>query len=122
VADYRAATAASRRGVGPQRWQTAFDAGAKLTSRQAIGLAAAAVTGLAARASASALGLTTRERQVLSLVAAGTHDQEVAEQLQLSRRTVHAHLRSVYAKLDVTTRTAAVHRAMELDVVDPTTQ
>jgi predicted ATPase/DNA-binding CsgD family transcriptional regulator len=120
VADYRAATAASRRGLGPQRWQTAFDAGAKLTSRQAIGLAAAAVTGLAARASASALGLTTRERQVLSLVAAGTHDQEVAEQLQLSRRTVHAHLRSVYAKLDVTTRTAAARRAAELGLLGPT--
>ena len=74
MADYRAATAASRRSLGPRRWQSAFDAGARLTSRQAMALADAAVDDLAARASASALGLTARERQVLSLIADGSHD------------------------------------------------
>ena len=59
---------------------------------------------------------------MLSLIADGSHDHEVAERLQLSQRTVQAHLRSVYTKLDVTTRTAAVHGAMELDVIDPRTQ
>ena len=118
MADYRAAVAASRRGLGPQRWQAAFDAGARLTSRQAMELADAAVDELAARASASVLGLTTRERQVLRLVADGLHDHEVAERLRLSQRTVHAHLRSVYAKLDVTTRTAAARRADELGLVE----
>ena len=80
-------------------------------------LAVAAVDELGARASATALGLTARERQVLNLIADGSHDQEVAERLQLSRRTVQAHLRSVYAKLDVTTRTAAVHRATDLGLL-----
>ena len=122
MADYRAATAASRRSLGPRRWQSAFDSGARLTSHQAMALADAAVNDLAARASAGALGLTARERQVLSLIADGSHDHEVAERLQLSRRTVQAHLRSVYTKLDVTTRTAAVHRAMELDLIEPMTQ
>ena len=121
MADYRAATAASRRSLGPRRWQAAFDAGARLTSRQAMALADATVDDLAARASASAVGLTARERQVLSLIADGSHDAEVAERLQLSRRTVQAHLRSVYTKLDVTTRTAAVHRATELDLIRPVT-
>ena len=120
MADYRAAVAASRRSLGPQRWQAAFDAGARLTSRQAMELAGAAVGELGAWASSSALGLTSRERQVLSLIADGSHDQEVAERLQLSPRTVHAHLRSVYAKLDVTTRTAAARRAAELGLLGPT--
>lgn len=121
MADYRAATAASRRSLGPRGWQAAFDAGTRLTSSQAMALADATVDDLAARASASAVGLTARERQVLSLIADGSHDAEVAERLQLSRRTVQAHLRSVYTKLDVTTRTAAVHRARELDLIGPVT-
>jgi ATP/maltotriose-dependent transcriptional regulator MalT len=119
MADYRAATAASRRSLGLRHWQAAFDAGARLTSSQAMALAHATVDDLATRASASAVGLTARERQVLSLIADGSHDAEVAERLQLSRRTVQAHLRSVYTKLDVTTRTAAVHRARELDLIRP---
>ncbi|HEU5483552.1 MAG TPA: helix-turn-helix transcriptional regulator, partial [Microlunatus sp.] len=119
MADYQAATAASRRSLGLRRWQAAFDAGTRLTSGQAMALANATVDDLAARVSATAVGLTARERQVLSLIADGSHDAEVAERLQLSRRTVQAHLRSVYAKLNVTTRTAAVHRAQELDLIRP---
>ena len=118
---YLAATSACRHGLGPRRWQAAFDGGARLTSRQAMRLARAAVDGLRGRAVKSTLGLTARERQVLSLIADGSHDHEVAERLELSRRTVHAHLRSVYAKLDVTTRTAAVHRATDLGLIDATT-
>lgn len=119
MADYRAATAASRRDLGPRRWQAAFDAGARLTCGQAMRLARATVEGLRDRAAASTLGLTPRERQVLRLIADGSHDHEVAERLLLSRRTVQAHLRSVYAKLDVTTRTAAAHRATELGLLEP---
>ncbi len=117
MGDYRAAVAASRRSLGQQRWQAAFDGGARMTSRQAMELAGAAVGDLNAQALASAMGLTARERQVLSLIADGSHDQEVAERLQLSPRTVHAHLRSIYAKLDVTTRTAAARRAAELGLI-----
>jgi DNA-binding CsgD family transcriptional regulator len=48
--------------------------------------------------------LTTREEQVTALAAAGLSDKEIAERLGLSARTVHAHLRSVYAKLGVSGR------------------
>jgi LuxR family maltose regulon positive regulatory protein len=58
-------------------------------------------------------GLTAREQAVLREVAAGQSDAAVAKQLHLSERTVHAHLRSIYSKLDVRSRTAAVRLAQE---------
>jgi len=45
--------------------------------------------------------LTPREREVATLAARGLTDQGIAEQLFVSVRTVHAHLRSTYAKLGV---------------------
>ena len=58
-------------------------------------------------------GLTPREVEVLRLVAAGLTNQEVGEHLSLSRRTVQAHLYSIYSKLGVSTRTAAARYAIE---------
>jgi DNA-binding NarL/FixJ family response regulator len=52
-------------------------------------------------------GLTPREVDVLRLVAVGMSDAEAAERLFLSVRTVNAHLRSIYRKLDVSSRAAA---------------
>jgi DNA-binding CsgD family transcriptional regulator len=63
----------------------------------------------AARREADAPGaLTTRERQVIELVADGLTNAEVAERLWISPGTVRRHLENVYAKLGVHTRTAAV--------------
>lgn len=58
-------------------------------------------------------GLTDRETEVLALVAEGLTDAEVAERLVVSIRTVHAHLRSIYRKLDVRTRSAATRYALQ---------
>ena len=58
-------------------------------------------------------GLTAREAEVLRLVADGLTDAEVAERLVLSVRTVHAHLRAVYRKLGVSSRSAATRYAVE---------
>jgi DNA-binding NarL/FixJ family response regulator len=58
-------------------------------------------------------GLTRREVDVLRLVAVGLSDAEVAHRLFLSVRTVHAHLRSIYRKLGLRTRTAAARFAEE---------
>jgi DNA-binding NarL/FixJ family response regulator len=67
-----------------------------------------------ARAGADAPeGLTAREVEVLALVAEGLTDADVAERLVVSIRTVHAHLRSIYRKLDVRTRSAATRYAVE---------
>jgi predicted ATPase/DNA-binding CsgD family transcriptional regulator len=57
--------------------------------------------------------LTAREAEVLTLVARGLTDAQVAAELVLSRRTVHAHLRAVYRKLDVGSRHAATRWAQE---------
>jgi DNA-binding CsgD family transcriptional regulator len=48
--------------------------------------------------------LTAREREVATLAARGLSDQQIAEQLFVSVRTVHAHLRSAYAKLGISGR------------------
>jgi len=62
-------------------------------------------------------GLTRREVEVLRLVAQGLTDAQVAERLVLSAHTVHAHLRSIYGKLCVTSRAAATRFAVEHHLV-----
>lgn len=61
----------------------------------------------AARAGCTAL-LTAREREVMTLVAVGCSNKEIAMQLSLSPATVGKHLEHVYDKLGVQNRTAAV--------------
>lgn len=58
--------------------------------------------------------LTAREREVLSWVAQGKTNAEIAELLWLAPSTVRKHLENVYAKLGVNTRTAAVARFLGL--------
>ena len=55
--------------------------------------------------------LSAREVEVLGLVAEGLTDQQVAQRLYLSPRTVGQHLTSVYRKLGVGSRTAAAREA-----------
>ena len=57
--------------------------------------------------------LTTREMEVLRLVARGMTDAEVADELFLSPRTVGSHLSSIYTKLGVRSRTEATLFAVE---------
>ena len=72
----------------------------------------AATKGSASR-NAGRRQLTAREVDVLRVVAEGATDQEVAARLGLQPRTVTSYLSSIYTKLDVRTRTAAVHVARE---------
>lgn len=62
-------------------------------------------------------GLTAREVEVLGLVAKGMTNAQVAQQLYLSPRTVNAHLNSIYHKLGVSSRGAAVRFAVEHGLV-----
>jgi predicted ATPase/DNA-binding SARP family transcriptional activator/DNA-binding CsgD family transcriptional regulator len=58
-------------------------------------------------------GLTRREVEVLRLIAQGSTDAQVAEQLVISPRTVNHHLTSIYRKIQVSTRAAAARYAFE---------
>jgi DNA-binding CsgD family transcriptional regulator len=49
--------------------------------------------------------LTARERETALLVAEGLTDRQIASRLCISERTVHAHLRSAYAKTGTGSRT-----------------
>jgi DNA-binding NarL/FixJ family response regulator len=61
--------------------------------------------------------LTSREVHVLKLVSAGLTNREIAERLGLSSRTVDAHLRSIFGKIGVGSRSAATRYAVEHGLV-----
>lgn len=63
------------------------------------------------------LYLTEREGQVLKLVATGMTNQQIADELVIARGTVKKHLDNIYAKLGVGSRTQALARATELDLL-----
>jgi LuxR family transcriptional regulator, maltose regulon positive regulatory protein len=61
--------------------------------------------------------LTEREREVLRLVAAGLSNGQIADELYLALGTVKSHIHHIYGKLLVSSRTQAVERARELDLL-----
>ncbi|MCL4871065.1 MAG: hypothetical protein KJ063_19070 [Anaerolineae bacterium] len=62
--------------------------------------------------------LTPRELEILRLAAEGLTDPQIAEHLVLSKRTVSAHLHTIYSKLGVATRTAAARLALKHNLLD----
>jgi DNA-binding CsgD family transcriptional regulator len=93
---------------------------APLDANPALARADALATRLAAepppaRAAAHGLpaGLTSREAEVLRLVAEGLTNAQVADRLSLSPRTVDRHLNAIYTKLGVGSRSAATRFALE---------
>jgi DNA-binding NarL/FixJ family response regulator len=73
-------------------------------------------TGAAAEPDAA---LTAREREVLALVAEGLPNKLISRRLEISEKTVKAHLTSVFAAIGVTDRTQAALWAREHGVVGP---
>ena len=61
--------------------------------------------------------LTPRELEVLQIMARGARNRDIAEELFISERTVKIHVANVIAKLAVTNRTAAVVRAIDLNLI-----
>jgi DNA-binding NarL/FixJ family response regulator len=58
-------------------------------------------------------GLTGREEEVLELMVRGLIKKEIADRLSLSYHTIDSHLRNIYQKLHVHTRTGAVAKAIK---------
>jgi DNA-binding CsgD family transcriptional regulator len=61
--------------------------------------------------------LTKREVEVLRLLTQRLTDAEIADKLIISRRTVNAHVTSIYSKLGVTSRAMATRLAVEQRLV-----
>jgi NarL family two-component system response regulator LiaR len=57
--------------------------------------------------------LSEREMEILKLAARGMTNRDIAEQLNLSRRTIQAHLGNIFLKMDVGSRTEAVLEALK---------
>jgi DNA-binding NarL/FixJ family response regulator len=58
--------------------------------------------------SSPAAALSDREREVMGLLAAGLANKQIARRLEISEKTVKAHLTSIYRQIDVASRTEAV--------------
>lgn len=61
--------------------------------------------------------LTEREMEILSLIATGLKNKEIAATLFVSVNTVYYHTKNLYSKLGVNSRTQAITRAKELDLL-----
>ena len=112
--DFQKSAASVRHRLGDRAWFEAYEAGKKLSSERVMRLAEEAVSDVEEELQRRSSGLTAREIDVLHLVADGLSNAEIAERLVLSQRTVHAHLRSIFDKLGVNSRTAAAHAVASL--------
>jgi predicted ATPase/DNA-binding CsgD family transcriptional regulator len=61
--------------------------------------------------------LTTREQEVLHLLAVGLTDREIADRLFVSKTTARTHVQSVLGKLEASNRTEAVNNARNLNLI-----
>jgi LuxR family transcriptional regulator, maltose regulon positive regulatory protein len=68
----------------------------------------------ARRAASAGEPLTEREREILRFLGGGLTEREIGGELYLSFNTVHSHVKSLYRKLGVSSRSEAVARARDL--------
>lgn len=61
--------------------------------------------------------MSERELEVLALIAAGKSNPRIATELFVAVGTVKTHVKSIYRKLDAHSRTHAVSRARDLDLI-----
>jgi DNA-binding NarL/FixJ family response regulator len=76
-------------------------------------------TAVAAPVDGAAEALTTRERQILGLLAGGGTNRHIAQALSISEKTVKTHLHHIFRKLNVTRRLQAVLHAVRLGLQAP---
>jgi non-specific serine/threonine protein kinase len=116
-ANYDEAVAVARAALGEARFATAWNAGCTLTPEQAI--AAGPVSPPDARPldPATHQVLSSRELEIVRLIAEGRSDREIGEALFISRRTVNAHVANILGKLGASSRWQAVRQAQDLGLL-----
>ncbi len=119
-ADYEQAVAAARTQLGEQPFAAAWTEGRSMTPEQVLAARGAVTVPVQPQATGSVKslstypdGLTAREVEVLCLVAQGLSNAEIADQLIISLLTVKAHMRSLYNKLGISSRSAATRYTIE---------
>ncbi|MCE7987435.1 MAG: hypothetical protein DYG89_40220 [Caldilinea sp. CFX5] len=125
LADQEHAIATVRALVGEERFAACWVEGQALSMEQAIEYALAIPKASAGAVPAntesavesthplSTASLTAREIEVLRLLVQGLPYAEIADKLVISRRTVNAHVTSIFSKLGVTSRAAATRIAID---------
>jgi predicted ATPase/DNA-binding CsgD family transcriptional regulator len=110
----------ARERLGEAAYDAALAAGRTLSLDEAVGEVHAMWTATPPgqpsirHDAAAALGLTRRERQILTLLCARLTDQEIAERLYLSPRTVEGHVSHILGKLGAANRREAAAAAVRL--------
>jgi predicted ATPase/DNA-binding CsgD family transcriptional regulator/Tfp pilus assembly protein PilF len=114
--------------LGEDSWEVALAQGRAMSMEEAIEYALSAEEHSAITPSSTTshsslsfapelpAGLTSREIEVLRLVASGMTSARIARELYLSPRTVEAHITSIYHKIGVSSRAAATRFAIEHDL------
>jgi ATP/maltotriose-dependent transcriptional regulator MalT len=115
-----AARAAVYAQLGEESFSKAFAEGRSLTANDLLAIPYPTPPGSKSPQSGASPfePLTGRETEVLRLLAHDLSNPQIAERLVVSRRTVDAHLRAIYAKLGVRSRDAAIRVARELGMID----
>lgn len=62
--------------------------------------------------------LTARERQILSRIGTGDTIRQIAEEINISHHTVHTYVKSIYKKLDISSRAQAAQKAVQLGLLE----
>ena len=124
---YEQARASAQSRLGDHLFAVAWAQGRSMTPEQAMAAQGQALlptptpaqseASLPMQSPALPAGLTAREVEVLSLLAQGWTDAQIAEHLVLSPRTVNRHTASLYSKLGVSSRAAATRYAIEHHVL-----
>jgi predicted ATPase/DNA-binding CsgD family transcriptional regulator len=125
-ATYERSVTAARAQLGEQAFAAAWAQGRTMTLEQALSTQGS-VTHLTPTHSVPPsmrvvpppvpAGLTAREVEVLRLLTQGLTSAQIADQLIISVLTVNGHIRSIYSKLGVTSRSAATRYALEHKLV-----
>jgi predicted ATPase/DNA-binding CsgD family transcriptional regulator len=127
-AEYEQLVATARTQLGEKAFATAWAQGRMMTPEQALTVQEPATMPIpvpteqppAPPAKPSPTypdGLTTREVEVLRLVAQGMTNEQMAKQLVISPRTVNTHLTSIFSKIGVSTRSAATRYTIDHHLV-----